>query len=91
MPGGPRQDLPFVIDAADINEFCHLVGANSGCSDTCGFKWDAATGQCSLNASPLKKPSNLRGTDAPIIGGSGKFRYQANIKSLYFVLGCPNT
>jgi len=76
MPGGPREDLPFVMDAADINEFCHLVGANSGCSDTCGFKFDAATGQCSLNVSPLKTPSRLRGTDAPIIGGSGKFRYQ---------------
>ena len=65
------------MDTADINEFCHLVAANYGCSDTCGFKWDATSGQCSLAVSAMKIPS-LRGRSdtAPIIGGSGKFRYQ---------------
>ena len=88
MPGAPRQELPFAMDTADVNEFCQLVAANSGCSDTCGFKWDTASGQCSLTASVIKESSHLRGRseDEPIIGGSGKFRYQVTLHEI-FTLG----
>ena len=47
-----------------------------GCCDTCGYKWD--NGRCTQGAvkSAFEARTIAGGESAPIIGGSGKFRYQ---------------
>lgn len=42
----------------------------------CGFKWDSEAGQCMKNVVPKKMETGKIGRDAPIIGGSGNYRYQ---------------
>lgn len=77
MPMGERTPFPMYLDEDDQSEYCALVAANSGCADLCGYKWNSASGRCTLNApaEPPQTESKL-GRDAPIIGGQGEYRYQ---------------
>jgi hypothetical protein len=59
----------------DAEEYCELVANNHGCNDVCGYKWHAGAGECRKIAVPHTVADAPLG-DAPIIGGSGKFRYQ---------------
>lgn len=42
----------------------------------CGYKWDTQAGRCMKNVTPKKVSAGKPGADSPIIGGSGKYRYQ---------------
>lgn len=76
MPSGPTTEFPFAIDDDDKAEYCMLSAANSGCCEMCGYKWDSNKGHCTKTPTPQPGPSGKLGRDAPIIGGSGKYRYQ---------------
>jgi len=54
------------------DEFCSLWPHDSLCNTPCGFQFDQATRRCS----PVSDTAVEALTDTPIIGGSGKFRYQ---------------
>jgi hypothetical protein len=51
-----------------------MVAANHGCNDVCGYSWNEELGACSKVTSAPQPKKSLG--DAPIIGGSGKYRYQ---------------
>lgn len=57
-------------------QYCSLFPENRNvCDDPCGFVWDEATKRCwEAGTAPIIAASD--GTSAPIIGGSGKFKYQ---------------
>jgi len=76
LPEADRVAFPFTITEEDTEEFCEMVAANSGCSMICGFKFDSVQGECSKIVSPQPASDGRLGYDAPIIGGTGKFRYQ---------------
>ena len=78
---------PFAVDEQDAAELCDLVARNSGCCETCGFVFDARAGGCrqieavardlaAAAAAAAAEPLPRLGTDEPIIGGQGAFRYQ---------------
>eukprot|EP00750_Incisomonas_marina_P003368 INCI13083.2.p1 GENE.INCI13083.2~~INCI13083.2.p1 ORF type:complete len:484 (+),score=60.15 INCI13083.2:184-1452(+) len=79
-----RPAFPFTITEEDRAEYCEMVAARHGCDDICGFKWDNNAGECrdadsvtnDLHTSDPQRPRKAVGNDNPIIGGSGKFRYQ---------------
>ena len=62
--------------AADVLADCALVAANSGCSDICAYKFDVVAGGCRTTLSAIPAAAAALGKDAPIIGGTGKYRYQ---------------
>ena len=61
------------VCAQDKAEYCELFPSAKLCDTKCGFEFDGK--QCN---SVLEQPTIARsnGDAAPIIGGSGKFRYQ---------------
>jgi hypothetical protein len=73
LPEGSK--APYPLDASDLDEYCDLVAGNGGCNDLCGYHWNADAGGCSSNA-PAQPAKKVNEDDAPIIGGSGKYRFQ---------------
>jgi len=62
--------------AEDKEEFCKVFPENKNvCDHPCGFVWDEATKRC-WEAGTVPTFGASDGTAAPIIGGTGKFRYQ---------------
>eukprot|EP00937_MAST-01D_sp_MAST-1D-sp2_P002207 g2207.t1 len=78
MPAKASGPFPITVLGEDREEYCALVAAQRGCNDACGYTWDAARGRCARDAAaaPAAAATARLGHDAPIIGGSGKFRYQ---------------
>jgi len=76
MPSAPKTKFPFPLEDGDIQEYCALVAANSGCSDICAYKFDVVEGGCRTTLSAIPAAAAALGKDAPIIGGTGKYRYQ---------------
>jgi len=70
-----KMEFPFHMQSEDKSEYCALIATNSGCSDICGYKWDSHAGECRTTMTEAPKKS-LRADAAPIIGGSGDFKYQ---------------
>lgn len=68
--------MPRALTGDDQDEYCQLVAVNNGCADFCGYKWNAVQGECVKAAAAVAAPAQNPLTTAPIIGGSGKFRYQ---------------
>eukprot|EP00040_Diaphanoeca_grandis_P025485 m.141220 g.141220 ORF g.141220 m.141220 type:complete len:439 (+) comp30169_c0_seq1:88-1404(+) len=61
--------------ASERAEYCEIFPNSKACDDVCGFEFDVATQKCWIvGTQPVIARSN--GDAAPIIGGSGKFRYQ---------------
>lgn len=69
-------DFPLAMDTEDQEEYCALVAANYGCNNMCGYKWNSAAGECTPAGSQQEQQQQEEVSDAPIIGGYGKFRYQ---------------
>jgi len=64
------------VCAGDKAEYCELFPENKNvCDHPCGFIFDQATKRC-WEAGTVPIFDNLDGTSAPIIGGSGNFKYQ---------------
>lgn len=65
---------PAVCDACASAkaEHCEIFPNDAVCATRCGFEFDSAAGLCKEIGSTIIPPP----TDAPIIGGQGKFRYQ---------------
>ena len=62
------------VCAADRDEHCATFPDSRACKTECGFAFDKASGMCwEEGTAPSRRRTKL---DAPIIGGSGKFRYQ---------------
>jgi hypothetical protein len=61
--------------AAEQAEYCEIWPDAALCADPCGFEWDEETRQCwEVGTKPVFASAD--GGAAPIIGGSGKFKYQ---------------
>eukprot|EP00037_Helgoeca_nana_P032083 m.412092 g.412092 ORF g.412092 m.412092 type:complete len:444 (-) comp28788_c0_seq1:134-1465(-) len=75
MPSGDPTPLSFANSKEDMAEYCSFVATKFGCCDTCGYKWDQAVGEC-VQEVTTPQPSVEKVSDAPIIGGQGKYRYQ---------------
>jgi hypothetical protein len=78
LPSKSRTPFPFEVSTMDEDELCQMVAANNGCCETCGFTWDSHAGGC-VQAEAVKQAVEKLATGSsadPIIGGSGKFRYQ---------------
>lgn len=69
-------EFPFTISKTDRAEYCAMVTNAHGCDDICGYSWNEARGQCLKQESASQVGSKNSARDDPIIGGSGKFRYQ---------------
>lgn len=69
---------PACDECADVKaEYCEIFpDDHQVCSDPCGFVFDTATQRCWQVGVPKPVIGAGDGTAAPIIGGSGKFRYQ---------------
>jgi len=65
------------VCAQDKEEFCEIFPSEPLCATECGFTFDDNTRRCT-SVLKANEPIIARGSglDAPIIGGSGKFRYQ---------------
>jgi hypothetical protein len=62
--------------SSERDELCEIFPDDAACSKACGFVFDTATGLCwEEGTNPAEMIATAAG-DAPIIGGSGKFRYQ---------------
>ena len=57
-------------------QYCELFPENKNvCDHPCGFVWDEETKRCwEAGTKPVIAASD--GTAAPIIGGTGKYKYQ---------------
>jgi len=76
-----RMEFPFDITSEDRAEYCEMVAAGHGCDDICGFQWDSDAGECRKRSNKHAHSATVddnddKSNDDPIIGGSGKFRYQ---------------
>jgi hypothetical protein len=77
LPSRSRTPFPFAVSDMDEDELCQMVAANNGCCETCGFTWDSQVGECVQAEAVKQAVEKARDPNAdPIIGGSGKFRYQ---------------
>ena len=77
VAGALAQQVPDGCDvcAQDKAEYCELFPGAALCATKCGFEFDASAGNCrQVGANPIIAASD--GDAAPIIGGSGKYRYQ---------------
>ena len=64
------------VCAGERDEYCEIWPGAALCEDPCGFEWDAETMQCwEVGTKPTFAFASST-TAAPIIGGSGKFKYQ---------------
>lgn len=60
----------------DKAEYCELFPDATLCETKCGFEFDEKQGHCKVVAEAAPIIATSDGISAPIIGGSGKFRYQ---------------
>jgi hypothetical protein len=74
MPSGEIEAFPFPMADGDHDEYCQMVAATHGCNDVCGYAWDPVVAECRKELSAPVDVAPLG--DAPIIGGSGDFKYQ---------------
>ena len=70
------RDDPLCRCVACCAQFCELFPENRNvCDHPCGFIWDETTKRC-WEAGTVPVIGASDGTSAPIVGGSGKFKYQ---------------
>lgn len=65
------------VCAQEKAEYCEIFPSAALCATKCGFEFDEEAKQCtSVLQKNMPVIANGDGAAAPIIGGSGKFRYQ---------------
>ena len=69
----PRPSAGCDVCAHAKAEYCATFPASTVCRTECGFEFDAAAGLCKESGTVI---GHSDGLSSPVIGGSGKFRYQ---------------
>jgi len=74
-PGSTIDPQQCDVCAQDKTEYCELFPKAPLCATPCGFEFDAVKGHCKV-AVTTRSTNTVVASPGPIIGGSGKFRYQ---------------
>ena len=64
------------VCAREKEEYCSIWPTSPLCATRCGFEFDVGSGLCWEEGTPKEHRIVGRTAVAPIVGGSGKFRYQ---------------